>query len=151
MLRRCTRHALQVLRRPHHAALAGQRHFSSQPLDKVLLKGLEFHGYHGFFPSEKELGQKFVVDAELSLNFRSAGLEDDLDQTVNYARVVEDIEAVMTGDSIDLIEAVGEKLCDTLLQKYPKIQQVQVTVKKPQVPIPATLDYVAVQLTRTRN
>ena len=43
------------------------------PYDRILLKGLKFHGYHGVFNAEKELGQKFVVDLELHVCLAKAG------------------------------------------------------------------------------
>ena len=51
--------------------------------DRILLEGMVFHGRHGTLPAERELGQPFVVDLELRLNLRPAGLSDDLEQTVD--------------------------------------------------------------------
>lgn len=39
------------------------------------------------FAQETVLGQKFVVDADLSCDLRKAGQNDDLDATVSYAEV----------------------------------------------------------------
>lgn len=41
--------------------------------DKLLLNGLVFHGYHGVYQHERETGQRFVVDLELSTNLIKAG------------------------------------------------------------------------------
>jgi len=32
--------------------------------DKLILRGLKFHGYHGVKPEERKLGQKFLVDVD---------------------------------------------------------------------------------------
>jgi dihydroneopterin aldolase len=57
--------------------------------DRVLLRGLLFHGYHGVLPEERTLGQKFAVDVALSVDLRAAGASDDLQDTISYAAVYE--------------------------------------------------------------
>jgi hypothetical protein len=44
--------------------------------DRIILEGMVFHGRHGVLPAERELGQPFVVDVELRLDLRPAGLSD---------------------------------------------------------------------------
>ena len=50
--------------------------------DRILLEGMVFHGRHGTLPAERELRQPFVVDVELRLDLRPAGLSDGLARTV---------------------------------------------------------------------
>ncbi|MGB9805063.1 dihydroneopterin aldolase, partial [Desulfofundulus sp.] len=33
-------------------------------MDRVILKGMEFYGYHGVLPEERRMGQRFIVDVE---------------------------------------------------------------------------------------
>jgi len=47
-------------------------------MDQLQIKDLEIFAYHGLFPSEKELGQKFVISASLSYDMTKAATEDDL-------------------------------------------------------------------------
>ena len=42
-------------------------------MDKIFLKNLAFFGFHGVLQEEKNLGQKFFVDVELSLDLKEAG------------------------------------------------------------------------------
>ena len=55
--------------------------------DRILLEGMVFFGRHGVLQSERELGQRFVVDLELRLELRPAGLSDDLMRTADYSSV----------------------------------------------------------------
>ena len=55
--------------------------------DRLVLKNMVFYGYHGAFAAEKELGQRFEVDVELHLDFKSAAAADDLELSVNYVEV----------------------------------------------------------------
>jgi len=60
-----------------------------QATDTLLLSGLVFYGRHGVLPAERTLGQKFVVDLQLSCNLRPAGQSDDVVDTICYATVHE--------------------------------------------------------------
>jgi len=62
--------------------------------DKVILKGLTFHGFHGAFVAEQELGQKFIIDAELTTDLKEPGTTDDLKKTINYVDVYKIIQQV---------------------------------------------------------
>ncbi len=120
-------------------------------MDKIVIKDLEIFAYHGVLPEEKAKGQTFVLTAELFCDLREAGLTDNLDKTVNYAQVCEDIYRVMTGDKFDLIEAVAENIADTILLKYELIKKVRIMVSKPEAPIDMDFDTVCVDITRKKH
>ena len=120
-------------------------------MDKIVIKDLEIFAYHGVLPEEKAKGQTFVLTAELFCDLREAGLTDNLDKTVNYAQVCEDIYKVMTGDKFDLIEAVAENIADTILLKYELIKKVRIIVSKPEAPIDMDFDTVCVDITRKKH
>lgn len=42
-------------------------------MDKMVLHRMEYYGYHGVFPEERKLGQRFYIDLELELDLREAG------------------------------------------------------------------------------
>lgn len=119
-------------------------------MDKIILEGMEFYGYHGTRPEEKTLGQRFILDVELFLDLRPAGISDDLDRTVNYARVFETVQAIVCGPPCQLIEALAESVAKGLLEQFPAAQ-VKVRVKKPQAPVPGRFAWVAVEITREKN
>jgi dihydroneopterin aldolase len=117
------------------------------PDDKILLKGLVFHAYHGCHPAEAELGQKFVVDVEVSCDLSAAGRTDDLTKTIDYGKIYEDVKNIVTDKRYNLIEAVAEDVAQTILKKY-AVSQVRVRVKKPQAPMAGVLDYAGVEIVR---
>lgn len=120
-------------------------------MDKIVIKDLEIFAYHGVFPEEKKQGQTFIVTAELYLDLNTAGTEDDLSKTVNYASVCETIEHVMLDEKYDLIEAAAENIASTILLNYELVQSVRVIISKPQAPIDMTFDTVYVDITRKRH
>lgn len=109
-------------------------------MDKIIIKDLEIFAYHGVLDFEKRNGQPFLVTVELMVDLRDAGLTDDLEATVNYANVCEDIRNVMTDEKYNLIESAAENIASAILLKYNKVKSVTVSIGKPQAPIPMTFD-----------
>ena len=115
-----------------------------------MLEGMTFFGYHGVSLAEKELGQRFVVDVEILTDLAAAGRSDDLAQTVNYAQVYRLVKEVVEGPSLNLIEAVAERIADVLLALQ-RVEAVRVRVRKPWAPIRGSvLSAAAVEIERKR-
>lgn len=120
-------------------------------MDKIILKDLEFYGYHGVFPEEKKLGQRYQVDVIMGLDLKEAGKEDNLQKTVNYAQVYTGIKNIVEEKIFELIEALAEEIADFVLVDFQRVQWVKVEVRKPQAPIPAIFGHVAVAIKRERE
>ena len=118
--------------------------------DQIILKGMEFYGYHGLLPAERELGQWFVLDLELTLDLSGAGEGDDIGQTVDYGEVYRRIRSIVEGPPVDLIETLAFRVMDACFA-FDRIEHVKVTVKKPQAPLGGPLEYAAVQIQRNRR
>ena len=111
-----------------------------------------FHGRHGTLPAERELGQPFVVDVELRLNLRPAGLSDDLEQTVDYGEVHRRAKEIVEGPSVNLTETVAERIAAAVLEEHPVVEVVRVKVAKPHVRLGDTvLAGSAVEISRRRE
>lgn len=55
--------------------------------DKLILRGLKFHGFHGVKTEERTLGQKFIVDVDAWMDLRTAGKTDLLADTISYTAI----------------------------------------------------------------
>ena len=120
--------------------------------DRILLEGMVFHGRHGTLPAERELGQPFVVDVELRLDLRAAGLADDLTRTVDYSEVHRRAKEIVEGPPVGLTETVAERLAAAVLEEHPPVEAVRVKVGKPNVRLGDTvLAGSAVEITRRRD
>ena len=119
-------------------------------MDKITVKNLKIFAYHGVNPEEKENGQSFYIDLDYYLNLERACHNDDLDDTVSYARVVKLINRVFTAESFDLIEKAAQTVADAVLSEFEAIERVDVTVKKPEAPVKADFEYMAVSISRSR-
>jgi dihydroneopterin aldolase len=119
--------------------------------DAILLEGLSFYGYHGLYPEERTLGQRFILDVTAEIDLRSAGSNDELDDTVNYSSLYATVRAIVEGEPLMLIEAVADRCARAVLETYPPITAVEVTVRKPAVTIrTAHLEAVGVRVRRVR-
>lgn len=120
-------------------------------MDKIIIKGLKLFAYHGVNPEEKEDGQQFEFDIIAFLDLSKACKSDDLNETESYAKIIKTVRRVFTAEKYDLIEKAAQIVADAILDEYPKIQSVSVTLKKLFAPMKAEFDFVAVEITRSRQ
>lgn len=117
--------------------------------DRIILKGIRFHGYHGISESERQVGQKYEVDVELICSLSDAGSTDDLKHTVDYGKVVDLIVKTGTEKSFHLIEALAESVASRILSRF-AVDEVRIIVKKLAPPIEHSIPYVAVEICRSK-
>lgn len=120
-------------------------------MDKIVMKNMVFFGYHGAMEEEAVIGQRFYVDAELCLDLKNAGQSDDVNQTLHYGLVFEKIKAIVEKERYNLIEALAHRICINLLQEYPLLDEIKAAIRKPSAPVNGIFDYMAVEVTRTRE
>jgi len=114
------------------------------------MKGIQFYGYHGLFPEENKLGQRYVLDIELYLPLDKAGTTDSIEHTINYAEAYGLIKTIVEGETFKLIEALAERVALQLLQTYTSINEITVRVLKPHPPVAMFFDGVSVEIHRKR-
>lgn len=117
-------------------------------MDKIIIKGLKIFAYHGVNPEEKENGQPFIIDAECAVDLRIPCASDRVEDTVSYAKIVKTLNRVMTENKYDLIERAAQVCADAILWEYPAVASVKLTLKKPQAPVHADFEYMAVEIER---
>lgn len=119
--------------------------------DLIFLEGLIFYAYHGVHPEEKKLGQRFIVDIAFTRDLRAAGTTDDLTQTTSYSDVYRTVREIVEGGPYDLIETVAEKIAVAVLAADTAVEDVRVTIRKPEVPMKGSiLRAVGVEVFRSR-
>lgn len=119
-------------------------------MDRIHITGLRALGFHGVLPEERRDGQTFVIDVSIALALELAAAHDDLAETVDYGELASRIVANVESEPVDLIETVAGRIC-TLVLADSRIDEVTVTLHKPQAPISVPFADVAVTLTRRRS
>jgi 7,8-dihydroneopterin aldolase/epimerase/oxygenase len=118
--------------------------------DRLAVLGIEAFGHHGVFDFERREGQIFRVDLVLGVDTRPAARSDDLQDTVDYGTLVAAVKKVVENDPVDLIETLAQRIADVCLADG-RVQWAEVTVHKPDAPIEATFNDVALTITRSRE
>ncbi|MQB88029.1 dihydroneopterin aldolase, partial [Lactobacillus reuteri] len=91
-------------------------------MDKIILNGCRFYGYHGAFVEEQTLGQVFVVDLELAVDLTRASQSDNLADTVHYGLVFEVVQRQVEEEKYILIERLAGAICEDLFDQFVPIQ-----------------------------
>lgn len=119
-------------------------------MDKIIVKNLKLFCYHGVNPEEKIDGQNFIFDIEAGVDLTLPCKTDDVDDTVSYAKIIKTVRRIAQSEKNDLIERVAQRIADEIFDEFSKVQTLIVTVKKPEAPIKAEFDYVAISIERKR-
>ncbi len=118
--------------------------------DRITLTGLRVRGNHGVFDQERRDGQLFVLDVTVWLDLTAAAASDDVADTLHYGELATRVAEIVGGEPRNLIETVAAQIADEVLAD-PRTRAVEVTVHKPQAPIPLDFADVAVTVRRSRE
>ncbi|MGM0498762.1 MAG: dihydroneopterin aldolase [Bacillota bacterium] len=119
--------------------------------DLIALNEMVFYAYHGVYDSEKELGQRFVINFKAELDYNLAAVNDDLQQTVNYGEIYKKIEDIFKAKKYNLLESAAYNIIKGLFVEFPKLEVIEIEIKKPAVPIKGALADAAVKMSRKRT
>jgi dihydroneopterin aldolase len=117
----------------------------------ILIEKLDIYAYHGFFSEEERLGQRFVLDLVLETDLRASSISDALADTVNYGKVVAVVTEAFTARRFNLLEAAARAVALAVLDAFPPVSRIEVTLRKPAPPIHATLASVGIKLDFRRD
>ena len=119
-------------------------------LNIIRLKNAVFYAYHGAGEDEQNLGGKFECDVQLYCDLMPAAESDLLKKTVDYEKVYSCIQNVVLEKKFNLLETLANTIAKGLLREFYNIERVMVRVRKPHPPVRGVVDYVEVELSRTR-
>ncbi len=103
-------------------------------MGQIALEGLQFYAYHGVYPEEKLIGNRFEVDIYITTNFKKATETDDVGETISYETVFLICQSAMR-KPVNLLETLTNNIIDGLKHQFDNIQEVTVRIRKAS-PIP---------------
>ena len=119
--------------------------------DRIVLKGMQFYGFHGANAEEQVLGQTYIVDLAVQLDLSRPGQTDQLEDTVSYTHLYRAAKEIMEGPSLNLLERLAQSIADRVLGQYP-VESIVVNVKKPRPPMKGSVvEHASVEIYRTRT
>lgn len=110
----------------------------------IRLKNCAFFARHGVLDEEETLGQRFYVDATLTVEPSRSLSDDAIDGTVDYGVAFALIEKIVTGERRSLIESLALEVATALTERFQEIRKAEITVRKPSAPVRGVLDHVEV-------
>ena len=118
----------------------------SQYKQTVALKDVKCFALHGYYPEEQLIGNHFIIDLETE--FIPQGFDDELAQTVNY----EDLNEIILNEMKNtqkLLETVLKNIISKVINIYPFVEHVNVSLKKLNPPMPGQIGHSFVKLSYT--
>ncbi|WP_231424373.1 dihydroneopterin aldolase [Pedobacter sp. Leaf250] len=109
----------------------------------VALKDVKCFALHGYYPEEQIIGNHFIID--LDAEFTPQGFDDELAQTVNY----EDLNTIIREEMKNtqkLLETVLNNIISKVIELYPFVDTVNVSMKKLNPPMPGQIGHSFVKL-----
>ncbi len=117
--------------------------------DRIEILAISAHGFHGVYPEERKNGQRFLVDLSLTPKSKKAGKSDSLEDAIDYSKVIELVNNILTGEPVSLIEHLAEIIANKVLKEFP-VKSIEVAVHKPDAPVGNEVGDIAVRIMRTK-
>ena len=118
-------------------------------MDKIVLHGIRFHGFHGLSKMEREVGGRYSVDVEMTCDYSRALASDRIGDTIDYRKVHHLIQEIGRGESYRLIEALAGRIVTSILQQFP-VEEVLLRLHKETPVLDGIVQSVGVEIRRRR-
>ena len=100
-------------------------------MDKILIRDLAVTTIVGTLEKERVTPRTVLFNLELALDLAPAGRSDDLCCSVNYQQVAKRLTELGRESKFFLIEALAERACALILEEFPAVETVKLTLDKP--------------------
>ena len=119
--------------------------------DSVFIEGMRIAAHIGVTAEERDTLQVLRFDLEFRCDLRQAGASDDVNDTVNYAAVYEQVVKVVENTRCQLLEHLADRIAAALLAQFPICEAVRIRVGKPVLfPTTGRSGMPGVEIVRTR-
>tara|TARA_B100002019_G_scaffold291598_1_gene312220 strand:+ start:849 stop:1214 length:366 start_codon:yes stop_codon:yes gene_type:complete len=98
---------------------------------KVIIEDLYVDTIIGLCDWERDVEQRISFDIEMDVDIRDASKTDDINKTVDYVAISEQVEQFTRSNKFFLIETLVVRLMKHLIHTYTLINSVTITVRKP--------------------
>ncbi|MBK6618274.1 MAG: dihydroneopterin aldolase [Nitrosomonas sp.] len=87
-------------------------------MDIIFLKTFRIKTLIGIYPWEKKIPQTIELNLEIGLPSKQGHLMDRIEDTLDYAKIVERIRAMLTGQHFSLLETLTENIAQMILTEF---------------------------------
>lgn len=111
----------------------------------ISIRQMRVFARHGVMPQEKATGGEFLVSLTVRADFSKALRTDSINDTINYARLVEIVRKEMDIAS-QLIEHVAGRIAKNVCDTFPEVDELWVEIEKVNPPVMAACLSAGVKL-----
>jgi len=115
------------------------------PAVSIEISGLSLYTRHGVSEAEREIGQRLVFDIAFELDECEATLTDQIEDTIDYGEVCEQVALAAQERSYKTLERLCAAVADRLIDRF-GAESVRVKAAKPEPPIALPVDEVSVEV-----
>ena len=112
------------------------------------LKQVRIECIVGVYAHERDHPQPIELDLELDYDFEAAAASDTIGDAVDYARIVDDVTALIQRGKFQLIESMAEQTTAMLLAQHAAVRAVRLEIRKPNALPTAACSFVRLDRTR---
>ena len=100
----------------------------------IEINNLKLYAFHGVLEQEHSVGNTYRVDCQIEADLSRAMQSDQVVDTINYAEVVDIIQAEMRQPS-QLLERVAGRIIEQLTHRWTNIEHIDLRLSKQRPPI----------------
>ena len=112
---------------------------------RIFIAGLRLRACHGVLPQERTVGGDFEVSLSVEYDITRAMATDDVADTLSYADLSELVRREMAVPS-NLLEHVAGRIAKAIIERWPQVQSVSLSITKLNPPMGADCDGAGVEL-----
>lgn len=116
--------------------------------DIIFINNLTILTTIGVYDWEKSIKQKVILDLELYTDTSIPASNDDIDKTIDYKALTDNLCEFIANSNFDLIETLAERISEYVLEDS-KISKLSLVLKKPKAILNA--DTVGIKIVRERS
>lgn len=121
---------------------------TTQNMDTIFIDGLKTQAIIGIYDWERENRQPLIFDIDMRLPITQAAQSDDINDTVNYKQVSDEVIALVEASRYELLETLCEAICQHILTHHNAVKVINLKVSKPMAV--AETNTVGLKITRVR-
>lgn len=117
----------------------------------VSIKNLHVDTTIGIYEHEQEKPQPLFFDLDMHADIKAAAKNDSISDALDYAVVAEHIETLVKANQKKLLESLIVYIADQLLENFPNIEKLTLTVRKPNALDAADCSQIVYEASRHAN
>jgi dihydroneopterin aldolase len=116
---------------------------------EIILEGMTFYAFHGYYEEERKAGNRFIVDVKIKTDIPETIDFDNLDNTINYEGVYEIVKSQMN-KSYKLLEQVAKNILESIYNKWSFVESAEVSISKLSPPVGGPCNKAKVTLVKSK-